>query len=96
MIGNWYDICGSTFCAPYPRYEKVSTPSYYDKIKNYSDEIEIEELKKDVEILLNIYLQNREMNKKEIERFSKRHYDIIEKQNAKTALKRGKKDDKTF
>ena len=46
------------------------------------------ELKKDVEILLNIYLQNRDMNKKEIKRFSERHFDIIEKQNAKNTLKR--------
>lgn len=49
---------------------------------------EEKELKKDVEILLNIYLSNRDMNKKEIKRFSERHFDIIEKQNAKNTLKR--------
>lgn len=52
---------------------------------------EEKELKKDVEILLNIYLSDRPMNRKEIKRFSERHYDVIEKQNAKNTLKkRGK------
>lgn len=49
---------------------------------------EEKELKKDVEILLNIYLSNRKMSRKEIKRFSERHFDIIEKQNAKNTLKR--------
>lgn len=49
---------------------------------------EEKELKKDIEILLNIYLSNRDMNRKEIKRFSERHFDIIEKQNAKNTLKR--------
>jgi len=49
---------------------------------------EEKELKKDIEILLNIYLSNRSMNRKEIKRFSERHFDIIEKQNAKNTLKR--------
>lgn len=49
---------------------------------------EEKELRKDIEILLNIYLSNREMNKKEIKRFSERYFDIIEKRNAKNTLKR--------
>ena len=54
---------------------------------------EEKELKKDVEILLNIYINNRKMNRKEIKRFSDRHFDIIEKQNAKRTLQRAGKDD---
>ena len=53
---------------------------------------EEKELKKDVEILLNIYISNRKMNRKEIKRFSDRHFDIIEKQNAKRTLQRAGKD----
>lgn len=49
---------------------------------------EEKELRKDIEILLNIYLANRKMNRKEIKRFSDRYFDIIEKQNAKNTLKR--------
>ena len=49
---------------------------------------EEKELRKDIEILLNIYLANRKMNRKEIKRFSDRQFDIIEKQNAKNTLKR--------
>ena len=55
-----------------------------DKMMNGEEK----ELKKDIEILLNIYLSNRDMNKKEIKRFSERHFDIIEKQNAKETLKK--------
>lgn len=51
---------------------------------------EEKELKKDVEILLNLYIQGRKMNSKEIKRFSNRHFDIIEKQNAKNILKKVK------
>lgn len=58
------------------------------KIIMEKENSEIKELKRDIEILLNIYMSNREMNKKEIKRFSERYYDIIEKQNAKNTLKR--------
>ena len=52
---------------------------------------EEKELKKDIEILLNIYLSDRPMTNKEIKRFSERHFDIIEKQNAKNTLKKRSK-----
>lgn len=52
---------------------------------------EEKELKKDIEILLNIYLSDRSMTNKEIKRFSERHFDIIEKQNAKNTLKKRSK-----
>ncbi len=65
--------------------KKVKTNNEKEKVKMNNEE---KELKKDVEILLGIYLNNRDMNKKEIKRFSERHFDIIEKQNAKRTLKR--------
>lgn len=65
--------------------KKVKMNDEKEKVKMNNEE---KELKKDVEILLGIYLNNRDMNKKEIKRFSERHFDIIEKQNAKRTLKR--------
>ena len=56
-------------------------------LENWKEEIEKnKQLKEDIEILLDIYISNRKMTKKEIENFSNRYSSLIEKSNAKKLL----------
>ena len=76
-----YDGCLETSSGDYER---------ENDLKLIKDD-EYEELKKDVEILLDVYLSSRIMTSKEIKRFSERHSDIIKTQSVKEILKkRGK------
>lgn len=69
---------------------------YTSSISNKTTEIltqeiaNITKLKKDIEKLLNIYIENREMTKKEYQYFSNEYQDIINKKNALDTLKNRK------
>lgn len=70
--------------------EEMENYNHITKLKAEIEKIRLneqKELRKDIETLLNIYINNREMTNKEIKRFSERYFNIIEKQNAKKTLK---------